>query len=115
MSDFIDGFRIYLPLHRDFFKGRLSLGDTPFPYDQLSWKTSFTDIDGAEVYQGDHLIPIRGHYSQKKYKALHVTVEWSRSMFILHWSDGYKNPFPITDLSNCRIVSNRFQEPDFKR
>lgn len=112
----VDEFRIHLPASDSFIYGSLSGGDRPFPYDEsVSWATPFLDKDGTKVYEGDHMIAVHGHYSQKKYKALHVTIKWSGSFFCLLWSDGYQNAFPINDLSHFRVVSNRFISPHFHR
>lgn len=68
--------------------------------------TGVFDIDGREIKVGDICAPVRGFYSQKKYKHFRAKLIWIPPMLTWEWSDGYVNPFPVQNPQNFRVVEN---------
>ena len=67
-------------------------------------ETGIVDIDGRTINVGDVCIPVRGFYSQKRFKGYTATLVWIPPMLTWKWSDGYVNPVPVQNPGNFRVV-----------
>ena len=66
--------------------------------------TGLFDIDGREIMIGDICTPVRGFYSQKKYKDFTAKLVWVSPALTWKWSDGYINPFPVQNAEHFRVI-----------
>ena len=69
--------------------------------------TSLHDAAGQKLYEGQIVKPVRGFYSQKRFKDFTAEIVWHQRMWSLKWIDNYLNPLPLMNEGHFQILRHR--------